>query len=74
MGADDGLPIVPFASPSDWEAWLEAHHAASEGVWIKIAKKATGIESVTHAEALEVALCFGWIDSRREALDERYRG
>jgi len=72
VGADDGLPIMPFDSPADWEAWLEDHHAASEGVWIKIAKKAAGIESVTHAEALEVALCFGWIDSRREALDERY--
>ena len=41
-------------------------------MWIKVAKKASGIESVTTAEALDVALCFGWIDSRREALDEQY--
>ena len=71
MGADDGLPTIFFTSVADWERWLEANHS-SPGVWIKVAKKSSGIESVTTAEALEVALCFGWIDSRREALDERY--
>jgi uncharacterized protein YdeI (YjbR/CyaY-like superfamily) len=70
MGADDGLPTVFFASAADWEAWLEENHAGSRGVWIKVAKKGSGIASVTHSEALEMALCFGWIDSRREALDE----
>jgi uncharacterized protein YdeI (YjbR/CyaY-like superfamily) len=72
VGADDGLPIMPFASPAEWEEWLENHHAASDGVWIKIAKKGSGIESILHPEALEIALCFGWIDSRREGLDDRY--
>jgi uncharacterized protein YdeI (YjbR/CyaY-like superfamily) len=71
MGADDGLPTIFFASSADWEHWLEANHA-SPGVWMKVAKKGSGIESVTTAEALEIALCFGWIDSRREALDEAY--
>lgn len=71
MGADDGLPVIPFASPAEWEQWLEANHVASDGVWIKIAKKDSGIASVSHPEALEVALCFGWIDSRREGLDDR---
>jgi uncharacterized protein YdeI (YjbR/CyaY-like superfamily) len=71
MGADDGLPTIFFSSSGDWEDWLEANHRG-RGVWIKVAKKASGIESVTTAEALEVALCFGWIDSRREALDEQY--
>ena len=71
MGADDGLPTMFFSSVADWADWLEANHA-SPGVWIKVAKKASGIESVTTAEALDVALCFGWIDSRREALDEQY--
>jgi uncharacterized protein YdeI (YjbR/CyaY-like superfamily) len=71
MGADDGLPTIFFSSSADWEAWLEANHRG-RGVWIKVAKKASGIESVTTAEALDVALCFGWIDSRREALDEQY--
>jgi uncharacterized protein YdeI (YjbR/CyaY-like superfamily) len=72
MGADDGLPVIAFGSPAEWEKWLEDRHAAADGVWIKIAKKGSGIESISHPEALEIALCFGWIDSRREALDERY--
>jgi uncharacterized protein YdeI (YjbR/CyaY-like superfamily) len=72
VGADDGLPKILFASADEWEKWLEDNHVSSEGVWIKMAKKGTGIESVRHPEALESALCFGWIDGRREALDERY--
>src|SRR3989440_2259375 len=70
--ADDGLPHIPFASPAAWEAWLEDNHAVSPGVWIKMAKKDAGIESVRYPEVLESALCFGWIDGRREALDERF--
>jgi uncharacterized protein YdeI (YjbR/CyaY-like superfamily) len=69
---DDGLPRLPFASPAKWEEWLENNHAESQGVWIKMAKKASGIESVRYPDVLESALCFGWIDGRREALDERY--
>lgn len=69
---DDGLPALPFASTAEWEEWLEGRHAEADGVWIKMAKQGSGIESVRHAEAVEVALCFGWIDSRREGLDERY--
>jgi uncharacterized protein YdeI (YjbR/CyaY-like superfamily) len=72
VGADDGLPRLPFASADEWEEWLEANHAQSDGVWIRMAKKSTGIESVRYPEVLESALCFGWIDGRREALDERY--
>ena len=72
MGADDGLPILPFASAHAWEAWLEANNAASGGVWIKMAKKDSGVQSVRYPEVLEIALCFGWIDGRREGLDERF--
>ena len=72
MGASDDEPIVSFASPREWEEWLEANQASSSGVWIKIAKKEAGIESVRYPEVLESALCFGWIDARRRALDERY--
>jgi uncharacterized protein YdeI (YjbR/CyaY-like superfamily) len=68
---DDDLPTIAFASGAEWEAWLEDNHG-SPGVWLKIAKKDSGITSVSHPEALEIALCFGWIDSRREALDEHY--
>jgi uncharacterized protein YdeI (YjbR/CyaY-like superfamily) len=72
MPADDGLPKLPFASAAEWEKWLEDNHAGSDGVWIKMAKKGSGIDSVRYPEVLESALCFGWIDGRREALDERY--
>jgi uncharacterized protein YdeI (YjbR/CyaY-like superfamily) len=71
-GPDDGLPKIAFRSAAEWERWLEDNHATAEGVWIKVAKKGTGIESVRDPEELETALCVGWIDSRREALDERY--
>ena len=60
-----------FATAADWEAWLEEEHERTDGIWLKIAKKASGIESVTHAEALEVALCFGWIDSQKRGFDEK---
>jgi uncharacterized protein YdeI (YjbR/CyaY-like superfamily) len=66
------LPIMPFASREAWEAWLAEEHAASDGLWLKIAKKGSGIESVTFAEALDVALCYGWIDSQRAGYDERF--
>jgi uncharacterized protein YdeI (YjbR/CyaY-like superfamily) len=72
VGADDGLPTVFFASPAEWEEWLEQNHESAGGVWIKMAKKASGIESVRHDEAVDVALCFGWIDGRREALDDTH--
>jgi uncharacterized protein YdeI (YjbR/CyaY-like superfamily) len=72
VGATDDLQALPFASAAEWEAWLEDHHAGSPGVWVKIAKKDAGIESVRYPEVLEIALCFGWIDGRREALDARY--
>jgi uncharacterized protein YdeI (YjbR/CyaY-like superfamily) len=68
----DELPILPFASPAELEAWLEDNHASSDGIWLKIAKKGSGIESVNYAEALELALCFGWIDSQKRGLDERH--
>ena len=58
-----------FATAADWEAWLEKEHERANEAWLKIAKKSSGIESVTHAEALEVALCFGWIDGIRKAYD-----
>lgn len=70
MGADDGLARIRFDSGAEWEQWLEEHHARSEGVWIEMAKRESGVESVGYPEVLESALCFGWIDGRREALDE----
>lgn len=68
----DGKPVLAFASQAEWEAWLEAENAASDGVWIMFAKKGSGVESVTYAEALDVALCHGWIDSQVRSRDERF--
>lgn len=65
-------PVIAFESPAAWEAWLDEQHAAADGVWVKIAKKASGIPTVTFAEALEGALCFGWIDGRRERFDDQW--
>jgi uncharacterized protein YdeI (YjbR/CyaY-like superfamily) len=66
------LPTIPFASETEWECWLEENHESSDGVLLKIAKKASGIESVSHPEALEVAICFGWIGGTRKTLDEKF--
>jgi uncharacterized protein YdeI (YjbR/CyaY-like superfamily) len=68
----DELPIIRFGTRADFEAWLEENHAASEGLWLKIAKKGAPESSVTYAEALELALCFGWIDSQKRAVDETH--
>ena len=68
----DGKPILTLASEAEWEAWLDADHATSDGVWLKFAKKGSGVETVVYAEALDVALCYGWIDSQVARLDERF--
>ncbi|MGZ3458290.1 MAG: YdeI/OmpD-associated family protein, partial [Archangium sp.] len=65
------LPLVSFAQPSAWSDWLASHHAASRGVWLKLAKKASGVASITYPEALEVALAWGWIDGQKKSHDER---
>jgi uncharacterized protein YdeI (YjbR/CyaY-like superfamily) len=69
VDAKQGLEIRPFASQHDWEEWLEANHATSRGLWLKIAKKGSGVESVSYPEALESALCYGWIDGQKAPLD-----
>ena len=64
------LPTMPFRDQQDWTTWLAAHHASSPGVWLQIAKKNSGVPSVTYAEALEVALCYGWIDGQKKGRDD----
>jgi len=64
--------ILLFATPAELEAWLEDHHAEPEGIWLKIAKKGGAETSVTYAEALQLALCFGWIDSQKRGFDESH--
>jgi len=60
------MPPAEFASAAELEAWLEANHGSSDGIWLKAAKKGTA--GVSYAEALTLALCFGWIDSQKKAL------
>jgi len=67
----DELPILSFASPAELVGWMEREHSSSAGLWLKIAKKDSGVTSVSYAEALEVALCFGWIDSQKKSFDEK---
>lgn len=66
------LPVLSFASGRAWEQWLSKHHADADGVWIEIARKASGIVSVTHPEALDAALCYGWIDGQRKSKDSTH--
>jgi uncharacterized protein YdeI (YjbR/CyaY-like superfamily) len=72
MTNSDNLQIIPFETQQEWEAWLEGHHADTKGIWLKIAKKEARTSSVSYAEALEGALCYGWIDGQKAALDDKY--
>jgi uncharacterized protein YdeI (YjbR/CyaY-like superfamily) len=67
-----GLPVYQFETQKQWRAWLDKHHTQTSGVWLKIAKKATGIATVTYAEALDEALCYGWIDGQKNSYDGDY--
>jgi uncharacterized protein YdeI (YjbR/CyaY-like superfamily) len=65
-------PSQSFASADAWSSWLEEHHAASDGVWLRIAKKDAPEPSVSYQDALLVALCFGWIDGQKGPLDDHH--
>ena len=68
------LPVKRFASRRAWETWLEGHHGTAPGLWLEFARKDSGLRSVSHAEALEVALCYGWIDGQAASVDsQRFR-
>jgi uncharacterized protein YdeI (YjbR/CyaY-like superfamily) len=66
------LPTLAFESAEAWERWLAENHEAVPGVWLKLAKKGSGIPSVTFAEALDGALCYGWIDGQSASVDEEF--
>ena len=65
------LPILPFKTQKAWATWLERNHAKSPGIWMRFMKKATGEKTITYDEALEVALCYGWIDGQGKSEGER---
>lgn len=66
------IPVMSFASSKAWEGWLSKNHENQTGVWIKVAKKGSGIASISPPEALDECLCYGWIDGQRRSLDETY--
>jgi uncharacterized protein YdeI (YjbR/CyaY-like superfamily) len=66
------LPVLFFETAEAWRAWLTDHHTDEAGVWLKFAKKTSGIESLNYAAALQEALCFGWIDGQAQSIDETY--
>jgi uncharacterized protein YdeI (YjbR/CyaY-like superfamily) len=68
----DSLPVISFDSGEAWESWLATEHASSAGVWLKIAKKGSSSQTISYADALAVALCYGWIDGQKGKLDEDF--
>jgi uncharacterized protein YdeI (YjbR/CyaY-like superfamily) len=66
------LPRIVFDSQVHWEQWLQVNHAVSGGLWLQIAKKDSGIATVSYSEALLVALCYGWIDGQKGAMDDQF--
>jgi uncharacterized protein YdeI (YjbR/CyaY-like superfamily) len=67
-----GLPILDFADQAAWERWLEENHASSPGIWLLLAKKSAPRQTVTYADAVQVALAYGWIDSQKARYDEDF--
>lgn len=65
-----GEPIF-FSRQQEWHEWLEKHHATSDGVWLRLAKKGSSLQSLSYAEALESALCYGWIDAQKKAESDQ---
>src|SRR5579871_6372960 len=66
------IPILLFESQQHWHEWLDKNYAQKQGIWIKIAKKNSGVRSITYMEALDDALCYGWIDGQLQRYDDNY--
>jgi uncharacterized protein YdeI (YjbR/CyaY-like superfamily) len=64
------LPVHLFQDATSWEAWLAEQHARSAGLWLRIGKARSDVETVSYAEAVDVALCYGWIDGQKNSFDE----
>jgi uncharacterized protein YdeI (YjbR/CyaY-like superfamily) len=66
------LPVINFASQAEWREWLDINYASSSGIWLKMYKKGSGVATVVYAQALDEALCYGWIDGQLKAGDENF--
>jgi uncharacterized protein YdeI (YjbR/CyaY-like superfamily) len=65
------MEIISFAKPGDFRVWLKKNHRRSGGIWVRIYKKDTGVETISYPQALDIALCFGWIDGQKKPFDEQ---
>jgi uncharacterized protein YdeI (YjbR/CyaY-like superfamily) len=72
MNISNDASVVLFETADSWERWLSAHHDRIPVIWLAIAKKAASTKTIIYDEALDVALCFGWIDGQRKRQDEHY--
>ena len=66
------MPQLKFGTQAEWSDWLSRHHASSPGIWVQIAKQGSGVTSLTYAEAVESALCYGWIDGQKQKMNETF--
>ena len=64
------LLVIPFSSPTEWEMWLALNYETSAGIWLRFYKKGSGVNTIIYSEALDTALCYGWIDSQLKTCDE----
>jgi len=64
------VPILNFQQQTAWATWLDKNQSTSSGVWLRLAKKASGKQSVSYSEAVDVALCYGWIDGQKKSDSE----
>ncbi|GCD93515.1 YdeI/OmpD-associated family protein [Embleya hyalina] len=67
-----GVEVIAFADGAAFESWLAEHHTRHEGVWIKVARKKSGIPTVTDDELVDIGLCYGWVSGQRRSFDERH--
>ena len=70
--SENDITTLPFLKQKDWAEWLRKNHAKSSGVWLRLAKKMSGFPSVSYGEALEIALCYGWIDGQKKSYDQSW--
>ena len=70
--ASDDLPVLAFAGQAELEEWLDAEHQRAPGIYVRLAKKGSGVPSVTYPELVESVLCFGWIDGISRRVDDRF--
>ena len=69
MTGPNAKPLLAFKSTAAWERWLEAHHTESAGIWLRFFKKGSRKASVAFDDAVDVAVCYGWIDGQGKSLD-----